>query len=308
MLSERDIELAHPDAFDFAFGNLPSAKRAEFNRHLTGCRHCQAVIDEYSEIGRIIKILPPHVEPSADLEDRTVTAMVAALEEQRAQTGDRSDAEDQAVTHVYPIPQRQPPPEVETRLEPSPAAEPPPAQLTVTRLPVWRRYPRRVAVTVAAAAAVITAAIVLPLSLIASSQTRVGISLYAVATAKAVGDGAATEQATARQDPSGSWAITLTVQGLRSFGDSPWYECWYVGSKSGHRQVAPAGSFIVSDTGSGTFYMTSGVDPRDFKTMEIVLRRPSSDGALRGTVVVLRGQANALQASLSAFSEWGVAA
>ena len=65
MLSERDIELAHPDAFDFVFGNLPSAKRAEFNRHLSGCRHCQAVIDEYSEIGRIIKDLPPQVEPSS---------------------------------------------------------------------------------------------------------------------------------------------------------------------------------------------------------------------------------------------------
>ena len=55
MLSERDIELAHPDAFDFVWGNLPSAKRAEFNRHLSSCRHCQAVIDEYSEIGQIIQ-------------------------------------------------------------------------------------------------------------------------------------------------------------------------------------------------------------------------------------------------------------
>ena len=84
MLSERDIELAHPEAFDFAFGNLPSAKRAEFNRHLAGCRYCQAVVDEYSEIGQVIKHLPPHVEPPADLEDRTVAAMVAALAEQRA--------------------------------------------------------------------------------------------------------------------------------------------------------------------------------------------------------------------------------
>jgi hypothetical protein len=35
ILSERDIEAAHPDAFDFVFGNLPAAKRAGFNRHLT---------------------------------------------------------------------------------------------------------------------------------------------------------------------------------------------------------------------------------------------------------------------------------
>ena len=72
-------ELAHPEAFDFVWGNLPSAKRAEFNRHLSGCSYCQAVVDEYSEIGQIIKLLPPHVEPAADLEDRTVAAMVAAL-------------------------------------------------------------------------------------------------------------------------------------------------------------------------------------------------------------------------------------
>ena len=44
MLSERDIEQAHPEAFDFVFGNLPPAKTAEFNRHLgrlpllPGCR------------------------------------------------------------------------------------------------------------------------------------------------------------------------------------------------------------------------------------------------------------------------------
>ena len=58
MLSEQDIEQARPEAFNFVFGNLPPAKRAEFNRHLAGCRHCQAVIEEYSEIGGIIQQLP----------------------------------------------------------------------------------------------------------------------------------------------------------------------------------------------------------------------------------------------------------
>jgi hypothetical protein len=78
MLSERDIELAHPDAFDCAFGNLPVAKRASFNRHLSGCRYCQGVVEEYGDIGPIIKLLPPHAEPPVSLEDRTVAAMVAA--------------------------------------------------------------------------------------------------------------------------------------------------------------------------------------------------------------------------------------
>ena len=65
MASERDIELAHPEAFDFVFGNLPQARRAEFNRHLAGCRYCQGVVEKYSDIGQIINTLPPHVEPPA---------------------------------------------------------------------------------------------------------------------------------------------------------------------------------------------------------------------------------------------------
>ena len=104
MLSERDIEAAHPDAFDFVFGNLPSAKRAGFNRHLLGCRYCQALVEEYSEIGGIIQSLPPHVDPPADLEDRIVAAMVTALADRRASTDRQPDAEDQAATRVYPIP------------------------------------------------------------------------------------------------------------------------------------------------------------------------------------------------------------
>jgi len=143
MLSEADIEAAHPEAFDFAFGNLPQAKRAEFNRHLAGCRYCQAVVEEYSDIGEIIKSLPPHVEPSAALEERTIAAMVAAMAEERAKPDRHPDAtEDQAVTRVYPIPvvhhrgepetqprpQLGPPAENEARLRQPPADQPAPAQ------------------------------------------------------------------------------------------------------------------------------------------------------------------------------------
>ena len=86
MLTERQIELAHPGAFDFAFGTLPTAAAVTFIRHLIGCRHCRGVVDEYSEIGEIIKQLPPRVEPPASLEDRTVAAMAAALAELRGRT------------------------------------------------------------------------------------------------------------------------------------------------------------------------------------------------------------------------------
>lgn len=305
MLSERDIELAHAEAFDFVFGNLPAAKRAEFNRHLAGCRYCQGVVAEYSEIGGVIKSLPPHVEPPAGLQERTVAAMIAALAERRAKTGHRPDVEDQAATRLYPIPGRQPssepetkvqpvprlrpPAEDETRLGQSPASQPVPAapqtRPTVTRLPVWRRHRGRLAAVVAAAAAAITGAIAIPLSLAGSGPATV-IPLYATTAAKVSGFGAATGQATARQDASGSWTISLTVQHLKSFGDSKWYTCWYV-NRNG--QLASAGTFQVKDSGSWTFPMTSAADPHDFSTMEITLGRPSKTGALAGPVI-LSGQ------------------
>jgi Putative zinc-finger len=309
MITERDVELAHPEAFDFIWGNLPPAERAEFNRHLSSCPHCQRVVDEYSEIGRIIKDLPPHVEPPADLEDRTVAAMVAAMAEERAP--DRQpDTEDQAATKLYPLPEVQPPAEPDTKIQPRPQFQPPaedearvqprpqflqpPAETQarpmVNRLPVWRRYRGRLAAVVAAAAAVIIAAIAIPLSLLGSGATTVAIPLSATAVAKVSGFGAATGRATARQDASGSWDITLTVQHLKSFGDAQWYECWYIGFRSGQRQVAPAGSFLVSDGGSRTFTMTSAVDPNEFKMMVITLQPPSANGAFRESNVILSGQ------------------
>jgi hypothetical protein len=283
MLSERDIELAHPEAFDFAFGNLPQARRAEFERHLADCHYCQSVIAEYSEIGGIIKLLPPHVEPPADLEDRTVAAMIAAGGEQPAEPE----------TLIKPRPQPGPPAEDATRPRPTLLSRPAPAGTSdppaVTRLPGWRRYPGRLAAAVAVAAAIIAAAVVVPLSIGRGSppQTTVVIALRVTAAGKAYGFGAATGQAIARQDASGSWDITLTVQHLRHSDPKPWYECWYV-SQDG-QQAASAGTFLVPAGGGGTFTMTSAVDPRDFRTMEITLQSPSKDGAL-GSLVILKGQ------------------
>jgi len=328
MFSEQDIELARPDAFDFAFGNLPSAKRAEFNRHLAGCRYCQGVVEEYSEIGQIIKDLPPHVEPPPDLEDRTVAAMVAALAGQRAQTDRRPDPEDQAATSVYPIPEVRPPAGEETRVQPRPQLQPPArddtriqprpqlqpparddtriqprpqlqppaepqARPVVTQLAVWRRYRGRLAAVVAAAAAIITAAIVVPLSLggsqITAASVTVVIPLHATAAAKLIGDGAATGRATARQ-AGPSWTVDMTVQGLKVLPGNDVYECWYAtsGSTQLHPLLVSGGTFVVDNSGSITVTMTTGVDPRQFRTMEITAESPGN-GAIHGTVI-LTGQ------------------
>jgi hypothetical protein len=313
MLSERDIELAHPEAFDFVWGNLPAARRTSFNRHLAGCRYCQGVVDEYSDIGQIIRNLPPHVEPPPNLEERTVAAMVAALAGQRAQTDRHPDPEDQAATSVYPIPAAQPPAGDETRIQPRPQLQPPPGDKTrvqprpqlqppdepqarpvVTQLPVWRRYRGRLAAVVAVAAAIVIAAVVVPLSLGGGQSTpapvTVVIPLHATTAAKLIGDGAATARATARQSGP-SWTFEMTVHGLKVLPGNDVYECWYAtsGSTQLHPQLVSGGTFVVDNSGSTTVTMTTGVDPRQFRTMQITAESPGN-GAIHGTVI-LAGQA-----------------
>jgi hypothetical protein len=81
------------------------------------------------------------------------------------------------------------------------------------------------------------------------------------------------------------------VHHLKNFEDAQWYECWYLNPKTG--QVASAGTFLVPDSGSGKFPMTSAVDPQNFTVMEIRLGPPSKTGALHGKAV-LRGTARLL--------------
>lgn len=299
MLSDRDIEQAHPQAFDFAFGNLPPAGQADFDRHLSGCRYCQNIVQEFSEIGRVIKDLPPHVEPPADLEERTVAAMISAVGEPGAKPGRRADTQDRTATQIYPIPERQQSEQAATRLwsrpqfqrpaEPKPqippAAEPSP-QPTARLLPVWRRSPGRFAAAVAIAAAIIAAVIVVPLSITGGRQQR-AVAFKLVSPTHQT----AWASAIAHPDTSGSWNISLTVHHLKNFGDAQWYECWYLSRKTG--EVASAGTFLVPAIGSGTFPMTAAVDPHDFTIMEITLGPPSKTGALHGKVV-LRGTAKLL--------------
>ena len=288
MLSESDIEAAHPDAFDFVFGNLPSAKRSGFNRHLIGCRYCRAVVDEYSDIGGIIRQLPPHVDPPAELEDRIVGAMVATL----ADAKDRErlvGAEDQGVTRVYPVPEVHHPAEPDTELQPRPQFQPPPeagpqAPPLVTRLPVWRRTRARLAAVAAAAAAIIVAALVV----IPSLGGGVAISLTATTAARQMGDGAATGRAIAHQ-AGPSWTYQMTVHGLKVLpGPNHVYECWWVGpgSDKAHPRFVSGGTFVVDKSGSATVTMTTGIDPTQFRTMEITAESPGT-GALTGAPLLI---------------------
>ena len=292
MPPDSKADLAHPETADWVLGTMGPAQAEDFQRHLTSCLHCQAAVAEFGEIGQMLQHLPPAAEPPPGLEARTIASVLAAAAKYPTPKADRRpDPEDQAATRVQPRPQLQPAAEPETQVQPRPQLGSPPgpqARPVVTRLPAWRRNRGRLAAVVAAAAAAITGAIAIPLSLLGSGPATV-IPLAATTAAKVSGVGAAAGQATARQDASGSWNISLTVHHLKNFEDAKWYECWYIGSKSGQRQVAPVGSFLVSDSSSQTFTMTSAVDPHDFKTMVITLQPPSADGAFQQSNVILSG-------------------
>jgi len=221
--------------------------------------------------------------------------VLAAAAKYPAPTADRrSDPEDQAATRIQPRPQIPPPAADDTRIQPRPQIPPPTADETrpeVTQLPVWRRYQGRLAAVVAVAAAIITAAIVIPLSLggggITPATAAVVIPLHATAAAKLTGDGAATAKATARQ-AGPSWTFNMTVHGLKVLPGNEVYECWYAtsGSTQLHPQLVSGGTFVVDNSGSTTVTMTTGVDPHQFPTMEITVESPGT-GALQGAVLLI---------------------
>jgi anti-sigma-K factor RskA len=156
----------------------------------------------------------------------------------------------------------------------------------VIRFPRWRSRTGLFTIASAVAAAVIAVLLVVP-GLGAPKAS------FAFQLVSPHGPGrAASGSATARQDTSGSWNITLTVRHLTNVGPNRWYECWYV-SRDG-RQAVSAGTFVVPPGGSGTFAMTSSADPRDFQSMEITIQSPSRNGALQPKAVVLSGNAKKL--------------
>jgi hypothetical protein len=289
MPPDSEADLAHPETADWVLGTMGPAQAEDFQRHLTGCLHCQAAVAEFGELGQMLQHLPPAAEPPPELETRTIASVLAAAAQYPAPKADpRSDPEDQAATRVQPRPQPQPPAGDETRVQPRPQLQPPAkpqARPEVTRLPAWRHYRGRLAAVVAAAAAIIIAALVVIPNL---GGATVAVSLSATPAAKLIGDGAATGRATAHQ-AGPSWTFQMTVHGLKVLpGPNDVYECWWVGpgSSNAHPQFVSGGTFVVDKSGSTTVTMTTGIDPTQFRTMEITAESPGT-GARQGAVLLI---------------------
>jgi anti-sigma-K factor RskA len=197
----------------------------------------------------------------------------------------------QAMTHAAPA--LEPPADLGARtlLAVQQAAAEPRQAATLAKRATWWRRPWSTSLLSAASAlagAAAAAAIIAAVVLLPSHGSGLPAQALTFHLLPPPGAGqAASGTAVARPDASGSWDITLTVHHLKNFGDAKWYQCWYL-SKD-HRKVASAGTFLVPNSGSGTFSMTSAVDPHTFTTMEITLQPPSRNGALQRTVV-LSGQ------------------
>jgi hypothetical protein len=148
---------------------------------------------------------------------------------------------------------------------------------------VWRHYQGRLAAVAAVAAAIIIAALVVIPNLGGGS---VAVSLHAMPAAKLMGDGAATGRATAHQ-AGPSWTFTMTVHGLKVLPGNDVYECWWVGpgSNKAHPQFVSGGTFVVDKSGSATVTMTTGIDPTQFRTMEVTAEAPGT-GALQEPVLL----------------------
>ena len=266
--------LEHVEAAGWALGALDPGGAQAFGSHLRSCGQCQAAVAEFEPVAKALGRAAPAVEPPDDLEARTIASVLTAA------------AAGQAATQVHRIP-RAFPPAAEPRAtqvlpiqlgppEPAHNERPAGAGAKIIRFPRWHGHGRLAAIAGATAAAIIAAVVVLP-------GLGGGVPAGAVAFKLVSPSGhAASGVATDRPDASGSWDITLTVKHLKNLGEVRFYECWYVGQGR-----VSAGTFVVGDSGSGTFSMTSAADPRQFKTMEITAESPG-DASPPGPVI-LRG-------------------
>jgi hypothetical protein len=298
MPPKNHAELAHPQAADWVMGTLGPDEAVGFQLHLQGCPHCQAAIAEFGQLGQMLRHLPPAAEPPPALEARTIAGILAAAAEDRTATrvhqipvGLAAAAEDRTATEIHPVPRETPaaadaapPPqlaEISPALVETGTDQEPGGMAKVIRFPRWHGRAGLLAIASAAAAAIIAAVLILP-----GLGGGLPEGAFAFRLVPPAGSGlAASGTAVARQDASGSWDVTLTVHHLENFEDKKWYQCWYV-SRDG-RQVVSAGTFLVPDSGSGTFSMTSAVDPKVFPTMQLRLQLPSKDGAIQGQVVLV---------------------
>ena len=173
---DRDVELAHAEAFDFVFGTYPQLKAPSSTAISPAAVTARPSWRSTARSARSSSTFPRRWS-------RQRSSKTGPSPRWSPRSPSRQPPPGAARARAYPIPGRQPFQEPETRLQPIPKFQPPAENETglrrsrrtagpgraagpavVTRLPVWRRSRGRLAAIAAVAAAIITAAIVIPLA------------------------------------------------------------------------------------------------------------------------------------------------
>lgn len=128
MPPEHQLDQAHPEAVDWVLGTLSAAAASQFQQHLTDCHPCQVAVAEFGQLGQMLQNLPPAVEPSSDLEARTVAGVLAAAASEAATTHilrasplttSAAAADKAATTQLRPIPKAPTPADEPRSIQPS---------------------------------------------------------------------------------------------------------------------------------------------------------------------------------------------
>jgi len=128
MPPEHHLDQAHPEAVDWVLGTLSAAAATQFQQHLADCHPCQVAVAEFGQLGQMLQNLPPAVEPSPDLEARTIAGVLAAAASEAATTQvlrasplatSAKAADEAATTRLRPIPKAPTPADGPRSIQPS---------------------------------------------------------------------------------------------------------------------------------------------------------------------------------------------
>ena len=249
--------LEHPEVAAWVLGALDPDDLAAFEEHLQHCEQCQAEAAEFAPVGEGLKFAAPAVEPPADLELKTVSAVqYAAMAQWRT----------------------------EPRSRPEPVQKPGWAGRASRWWHLhWTNH--LLSVVTALGAAVVTAAAFIGVQLSQIAAPAVVASFDLKAQPGQHGSAVA-----AARKVTGGYAIQLTVKNLPKLRNGQFYECWYAGqnNRPGNPELITAGTFAGRN---GTFSMWSAADPAKFKTMQITAEQAGS--ASQHGRIILSGIAQA---------------
>ncbi len=271
MPPDADAGPGHLDAAGWALGALDPGDAEAFETHLQDCAECQITVAEFASVVQTLRSPVPAVEPSPDLEAKTVAGIQRAiLAAGQVQEGPSLASLQHAVraagqTEEYPRPAR------------------------AERARRWHwRWNAPVPLAMLGAAAAAIAAVVLTIVQGGPSTPAVTGTVFPLHARLASASTSLAPSGQAIAQPSaGGWQIHLTVRNLPTLSGGRFYECWYArpGSHPGQLDLITAGTFTVGPRGNGTFTLWSAANPDTYRIVQIT-EEPPGEAGQHGKVIL----------------------